>query len=486
MDYRYFIVRRYLSHAPLVAVMVLGCLVLLPLLLPVLAIGGILRVLFKRIVKDMFSRAFRYWKISAISTVTGISIAGVAVGVASLIVVLSVMNGFYDIVRDLLVSLDPHVRIVSAEGRGIAEADSLHDVEVLPQVEQRGLADVETLMAMALAVPHVENASPYVEGKALLVHGGNGGANRVVIVRGVDPAKHQGVSDVVGQTGFGTFSLERRQGRPGIVMGMGLGQRLALAPGTRSTGGSQVALLSAPGIEQMLTRVFGTPALTRFEVRGLYQLEDTYDNTHVFIGIDEAQRLFRLDDNVSGIELRLDDLNHAGAVKEALQTQLDPARFTVNTWYDLQKSLYDVMRLEKWGASVILILICVVAAFSIVGSLTMVVIEKRRDVGVLQAMGVSRRNVRKIFLLEGVLIGALGAGIGFGVGLALAVLQKYFHLVPLLGAESFMIDAYPVSIRLFDLGIIGVVSFGLCVLASLYPAARAASIEPAHAVQMDR
>ena len=426
-------------------------------------------------------------QVTLISVITGISIAGVSLGVAALIVVLSVMNGFYDIVRDLLVSLDPHVRIVSAEGRGIVQADSLgRDVAVLPQVDASGFRDVEALTALALSLPHVEKASPYVEGKALLVHEGNGEANRVVIVRGVDPDKLQGVSDVVGQTGYGSFSLERREGRPGIVMGMSLGQRLALVPGTGSTMGSQVALLSAPGIERMLTRVFGAPPLTRFEVRGLYQLEDTYDNTHVFIGLDEAQRLFRMDGAVSGIELRLDGLEHADAVKDALQAQLDPDFFAVRTWYDLQKSLYDVMRLEKWGASVILILISVVAAFNIIGSLTMVVIEKRRDVGVLQAMGVSRRNVRRIFLIEGVLIGALGAGIGFAVGLSLALLQKYFHLVPLLGAESFMIDAYPVSIRLFDLVVIGTVSFALCVLASLYPAARAAAIEPAHAVQMDR
>ncbi len=403
-------------------------------------------------------------QVSLISVITGISIAGVSLGVASLIVVLSVMNGFYDIVRDLLVSLDPHVRITSAAERGLTGADSLR--------------------AVALSIPHVEYASAYVEGKALLVHEGSGEANKVVIVRGVDPATLQGVSDVVARTGLGSFSLERRAGRAGLVMGMNLAQRLALAPGADA--GSQVALLSAPGIERMLTQVFGTPELARFDVRGLFQLEDAYDENHVFIGLDEAARLFRMGSRVSGVELRLDDLNRADAVKAALQRQLDPDRFAVLTWYDLQKSLYDVMRLEKWGASFILILISVVAAFNIVGSLTMVVIEKRRDVGVLQALGVSRRDVRRIFLLEGVLIGALGAGIGFAVGLTLTLLQQYFGLVPLLGAESFMIDAYPVSIRLFDLVVIGAVSFGLCVLASLYPAARAAAIEPAHAVQMER
>ena len=396
--------------------------------------------------------------------ISGISVAGVTLGVAALIVVLSVMNGFYDIVRDLLVSLDPHVRIVAAGERGLAGADSL--------------------AALALEIEHVEHAAPYVEGKALLLHSGDGAANKVVIVRGVEPEQFQGVSAVVTQTGFGTFDLERRDGLPGVVLGLSLGQRLALVPGTGT--GSAVALLSAPGIERMLTQVFGAPPMARFEVRGLYQLEDTYDESHVFVGLDEARRLFRMDGTVSGIELRLDDLDRADAVKAALQRRLDPARFEVHTWYDLQRSLYDVMRLEKWGASAILILISVVAAFNIVGSLTMVVIQKRRDVGVLQAMGVSRRDVRRIFLLEGVLIGAVGTGLGFAIGLTLALLQKHYGLVPLLGAESFLIDAYPVAIRAFDLVLIGAVSFGLCVLAAWYPATRAAAIEPAHAVQMDR
>ena len=419
-----------------------------------------------------------------ISVITGISVAGVALGVAALIVVLSVMNGFYDIVRDLLVSLDPHVRIVSAEGSSLAVADSTAAGASISVSEGQGLSGVEGLMALALSLPHVEHASAYVEGKALLLHEGSGAANKVVIVRGVDPATLEGVSDVMAQTGYGTFDLERREGMPGLVMGLSLAQRLALVPGTGS--GSEVALLSAPGIERMLTQVFGPPPLARFEVRGLYQLEDGYDENHVFISRAAAQRLFRLGDRVTGIELRLDDLNRAAEVKAALQARLDPERFTVSTWYDLQKSLYDVMQLEKWGASVILILICVVAAFNIIGSLTMVVIEKRRDVGVLQAMGVSRRNIRRIFLTEGALIGVLGTGIGFTIGLTLALAQKYFELVPLIGAESFLIDAYPVSIRSFDLVLIGSVAFGLCVLAALYPAARAAAIEPAHAVQMDR
>ena len=141
------------------------------------------------------------------------------------------------------------------------------------------------------------------------------------------------------------------------------------------------------------------------------------------------------------------------------------------------------MRLEKWGASAILGLIIIVAAFNIVGSLTMVVIEKRSDIGALQAMGVSQSDVRRIFLFEGGLIGAVGTGLGLVLGLGLAFLQKYYELVPM--SQSFLIDAYPVAVQPVDVLLVALASFGLCVLAALYPAARAASIEPARAVHLD-
>ena len=404
-------------------------------------------------------------QVSLISVITGISVVGVGLGVASLIVVLSVMNGFYDFVRDMLVSLDPHVRIVSADARGLSDPDSL--------------------MRLALDVEHVRNASAYVEGKALFVPRNGGEMNKVVIVRGVQPDAYSAVSDVVEQTGLGAFEFERRDGRPGLVAGMSLGQRMALLPATRGTDASQVALLSAPAIEGMLTAIFGGAPFMWFEVRGLFELEDVYDESHVFIDLGEARRLFRMGDNVSGVELRLDDLDHADEVKSSLLQILPADRFEVLTWYDLQRSLYDVMRLEKWGASVILVLIIIVAAFNIVGSLTMIVIEKRRDVGVLQAMGVSRRNIRRIFLMEGALVGGLGTLAGLAFGLGLALVQKYFELVPLAGSESFMIDAYPVSIRPLDLVLICTVAVGLCMAAAVYPARRAAAIEPATAVNVE-
>jgi len=403
--------------------------------------------------------------VSLISIITGISMTGVTLGVAALIVVLSVMNGFYDFVRDLLVSIDPHVRVVSEGRQGVGNADSLLSVV-------RGLDGVVA-------------ASPYVEGKALLLHGGEGSANRVVVVRGVDPATMADEQEVVQQTGFGEFDLSTHDGVPGIVLGMSLGNRLGLLPGGTTRSASRIGLLSAPAIEQTLTQIFGVPPVRRYEVRGLFEMQAAYDQSHVFVSLDEAQRLFQTSSRVTGIDVRLDNLDRAGEVKAQLQARLDASRFEVQTWYDLQKSLYDVMRLEKWVASAILMLIVVVAAFNIIGSLTMVVIEKRRDVGVLRAMGVSKSNIRRIFLTEGALIGAVGTGCGLVLGLGLALLQKHFNLVPMAQAESFMIDAYPIAIRPMDVFLVATVSFALCVLAALYPASRASAIEPARAVHLD-
>ncbi len=402
-------------------------------------------------------------EVSLISIITGISTVGVTLGVASLIVVLSVMNGFYDVVRGVLVSLDPHVRVVSAQGQGVANVDSL--------------------LRVARETRHVTAAAPYVEGKALLMSDNTGDANRVVRVRGVEASMMEGAAPTMA---MGRFDLSRNaDGVPGVVLNQRLGQRAGLVPAGRAPSSTAVGLLSAPAVERTLTNIFGSPPVRRFEVRGLFQSQGTSQGQRVFVSLAEAQQLFRTEGRVTGVELRLDNLERAAGVKAALQRKLGTDRYTVQTWYDLQRSLYDVMQLEKWGASAILGLIVIVAAFNIVGSLTMVVIEKRADVGALQAMGVSRGDVRRIFLLEGALIGALGTGLGLVLGLGLAFLQQHYGLVPMAQAESFLIDAYPVSVQALDVVLIAVVSFGLCVLAALYPAVRAASIEPARAVHLD-
>ena len=196
-----------------------------------------------------------------------------------------------------------------------------------------------------------------------------------------------------------------------------------------------------------------------------------------------------MEGSVTSVEARLDDVDFAGQVKEAMEDKLrrraGGEAYEVQTWYDIQRSLYDVMALEKWAASAIMLLIIIVAAFNIVGSLTMVVIEKRRDIGVLRALGASQGDIQRIFLNEGFLIGLVGTVAGLILGLVLVYLQAQYDLVPLARAESFLIDAYPVALRLTDvLAIVGV-AMVLCLTASIYPAWRAANVQPAAAVQED-
>ena len=406
--------------------------------------------------------------VSLISVIAWLSVAGVALGVAALVVVLSVMNGFYSFARDLLVSLDPHVRVVAVGGATEAAVDSVR--------------------AVALAIPGVERATAYVEGKALVAGGSGADVNKVVVVRGVAPgaiglgASGEGAPRAVA----GAFALGRENGLPGIAMGASLGQRLGLIAKSNAYAGSDVTLLSAQGVERAFASPFGIPQSSRFEVRGLFEMEAAYDESHAFVALEEAQRLFRTPGRVSGLELRLADLERAGDVQRALRARLGASgrgvRFEVLTWYDLHRELYTVMRLEKWGASLILLLIVVVAAFNIVGSLMMIVIEKRRDVGVLAAMGVSRARIRHVFLIEGLLVGLVGTGLGLAIGLGIAFVQSATGIVPLSGGDSFLIASYPVDVEPLDVVVVAAVAVGLCVVAAVYPARRAARVEPAAAV----
>ncbi len=403
-------------------------------------------------------------RLTLISVITGIAIGGITVGVALLIVVMSVLNGFFDVVRDLLVSFEPHIRIESASGDPLAYPDSL--------------------LLRSIHVPEVTAAYPFVEGKALLDYQSSAEANKVVIVRGLDVQQPAVENLLRERLVLGTTDLGRHEnGLPGILISSQLGNRLGLFPEALGRGTRELALLSAEGMEQMLVNPFAPSPFLRFEIRGWYEVEGIQDESYVFVDLAEAQRLFRMSGAVTGFELRMQDSEQAATVKAVLLQHLPEGRYHVETWYDRHRALYRVMRMEKWGAVAILTLIILVAGFNIVGSLTMVTIEKRRDIGILQAMGVSRKEIRQIFLLEGFLIGGTGTILGLIIGLFLVWLQATYHIVPLLSAEAFIIDAYPVSLQLTDVFIVSLLALLLATLASLYPALRAASIEPIRVIQ---
>ncbi len=391
--------------------------------------------------------------ISLISTLTYISIAGVTIGTALLIVVLSVFNGFFDVVKSLLLSFDPDIRIESNEGATFVYTDEI----------QQELA----------GIPEITNLSPFVVGKALLTSEDE--ETKVVEVKGIDKETFINMVNIEQSITSGVFDLEVRNRRPGIIIHEQLRGELYLAMN------DEVALLSAAGMRKALTQIT-VPRSYRFDVRGAYLVQSVASSPSVYVEIDAARRLFNARNAVSGIDLKLVDNQDAEAVKAVLESSLGP-EYKISTWYDLQKPLYDVMYLEKWGAYVILMIIVVVAVLNIIGSLTMIVIQKKRDIGILISMGYTKQKIKSIFQKQGLFIGLIGCGIGGSLGFLMCWLQQEFGLIKL--SSAFIIDAYPVDIRLFDVSVILIGSLLLCLLASWFPANRAAEVQPAEAIRYE-
>ena len=353
----------------------------------------------------------------------------------------------------MLLSNDPDIRIESAEGRSFAVT-----------------AEMEQTLA---GIPEIAVKSPFIQGKALVAHRGR--RDQVVVVKGVEPESFSKYADLEALMYAGGLDLAVRGSLPGILLSDPVSRSLRLNIG------DEISLLSASGMRRALTQFTG-PRVSRFEVRGIYDMSQVIDEPVMYIDIAAAQRLFDLRNEVSGLDIRLVDHNRADAVKRVLERDLGDG-FRVQTWYDLQKPLYDVMNLEKWGAYFILMIIVLVAVLNIVGTLTMVVIQKKRDIGLLRSIGFRKKDIMSVFLRQGWYVGLIGGILGGAAGLALSWMQDRFELVKLAGAESFIISAYPVQLQWLDVTLVLGGSLLLCVLASWYPALRAASIEPADAVR---
>lgn len=393
--------------------------------------------------------------ISLVSTLTIISVSGITIGTALLIVILSVFNGFFDVVKGLLLTYDPDIRIESTTER-IFHRDS--DFEIL-------LTEIPEIVAVA----------PFISGKALLAHRGN--EEKVVEVRGIDSGSFFEVVAMDEMLSDEAKNLRVQNHLPGILLGDQLRSQLGISVDERLT------LLSAIGIQRSLTQ-FAAPRHYTFEVRGSFFLQQVYEGSIVFVDLEAAQRMFGFRNGLSGYDIKITDHNDAQKLKEVIQAKIGPD-YTVNTWYDLQKPLYDIMNIEKWSAYFILMLIVMVAVLNIVGSLTMIVIQKSRDIGILMSFGFTRNDIRRIFLRQGLLIGLTGTFLGGGIGLVISYLQKTYGLVKLAGAESFIISAYPISINPVDVGLILSGSLFLCLIASWYPAKRASSLQPTEVLRYD-
>ncbi len=383
-----------------------------------------------------------------------VSVTGITVGVAALIVVLSVFNGFNSVVTQVLVGFDPHIRIEAASGGRIAASDSL--------------------LRIVQANPAVAAAAPFISGKALLVAQR---VHKVVMVKGVVDSTIEGVSGVKQRTVLGAFKFADEPGQGSIVLGLTLADRLGTMVG------SSLAILSPVGVDAMMVQL-NEPIVQPCTVVGIYDSNNKdYDAHYAFVSLETARSIFQLRNEVNGIDVRLHSIDQADRVQSLLRRRLGAA-YQVSSWYDLHKDLYSVMKIERWTAYIILCLIVGVATFNVLGSLTMGIIEKRRDIGVLKALGATRRSILRIFMVEGILVGTIGTLLGSLLGLAVCYLQIQYHLFPL-DPTVYIIPAIPVEIRWVDFVAVSGASMLLSILASLYPAGRAARLTPVEAIRWE-
>ena len=391
-----------------------------------------------------------------ISFISGVSMLGISLGVAALIIVLSVMNGFQKEVRDRMLGVVSHVEVYGPGGG------------VLP--------DLERTLREARANPEVVGAAPFVAAQSLLARGED---MRGAIVRGVDPAREPQVTDLERTMSPGT--LQRMvPGSFGIVLGGELARSLGVREGAPVT-------LIAPGGQ--VTPAGIVPRLKQMTVVGTFDSGHyEYDSTLALLHIDDAERMFRLD-GPTGIRLRLKDLNRAREVAAQLSSSLT-GPVVVRDWTQQNRTWFAAVQLEKRMMFIILTLIVAVASFNLVSTLVMTVTDKRADIAILRTLGASPRSIMGIFVVQGAAVGVIGTLAGLLLGLAVALnidvivpaIERLFH-ASFLPRDIYIISRMPSDPQSADIVPIAVISLILAFLATLYPSWRASKVNPVGALR---
>jgi len=391
-----------------------------------------------------------------ISFIALISMSGIALGVAALIVVLSVMNGFQEELRNRILAVAAHIEI-----RGFP-----------------ALKDDAAVATIALKNPHVKAAAPYVLGQAML---STGDINRGVLIRGVDPAREASVADIGQHMRVGALS-DLHPGGFGIVLGAEIARAMALRRG------DTVVVITPQG---NVTAAGTLPRLKSFRVVGIFEVGMfEFDNGLALINIDDARTLYRLD-GVTGVRLKLDDMFEAPQVASDL-LRVMPVDAEVRDWTRSHANFFRAVQIEKRVMFIILTLIIAVAAFNIVSAQVMTVTDKQPDIAILRTLGASPRSILAIFVIQGALIGMIGTAIGVvgGVLLALNVdvvvpaIERAFS-IQFLDKSVYYISELPSDLQRGDVITIAAIALVLALLATLYPAWRAARVNPAEALRYE-
>ncbi len=401
-----------------------------------------------------------------LSLISALSLAGVTIGVATLLIVLAVMTGLEHELRDKILGFNPHVTLASFSG---------------------GLSGWQDALARVRQQPDVQAASPVVYGQAML---GIGRSVSGVVVRGIDPTESDGVIDIGRHLTAGSLAELGKPQRitlpddegggtvelPGIVVGQELAHQLAIGPGDVL---NVISPLGTPGPTGMV------PRMKRFVLVGVFDSGMfEYDTTLAYMNLPDAQRFFDQDDTVSAIEVRVDDVYAARETAREIERALGGFPYRARDWMEVNRNLFSALKLEKVVYGIVLALIVVVAAFNILASLTMVVKEKRRDIAILKSMGASSGAIGRIFILNGAVIGLAGTILGNLLGLAGCWVLARYQFVDL-PKDVFLLNTLPVRIDPVNFAVVALVSIGICLVAALSPAHRAASLVPVEVIRYE-
>lgn len=393
-----------------------------------------------------------------LSFISASSMAGIALGVAALIIVLSVMNGFQKDVRDRMLSVLPHIEIFT--------------------MGPAGLAHWEELAQQARSHPAVRGAAPYVSAQAMLARDR---ALRGVQVNGIDPAAESQVSDVADQMVQGALD-ELQPGSYGIVIGQALGQLLDLRVG------DPVLVLAPQG---SVSPAGFSPRMRQFTVLGMFSSGHyEYDSTLAFVNVEDAARVFR-DSGAAGVRLRIADMLSAPQVANELAAAL-PAGLRVSDWSRNNRTWFAAVQTEKRMMFLILGLIVAVAAFNLLSSLVMAVKDKQSDIAILRTLGATPASIARIFVVQGALIGCIGTALGVGLGMLVAynidVIVPFIERllgIEFLPSQIYFISTLPSDPRAGDILTIAITSLVLALVATLYPSWRASRLQPAQVLRHD-